>query len=363
MQNAPPRSTSYRFHSTALAPVMPGATKADVQRASAAVAELGQTPFAEFLCYQGLAPLWDECIERYAGQLSLPAEFTDLLHQARLHATGSYLIQRHNLARVREILDATGVIHVVMKGAQTREVYYQTPALRPATDIDVLVRPTDKLRVIKAFQAKDFSFVGSPETISHEASLLKGRTSIDLHWDILRPGRTRQSMVEMLLSDRVDHENHWGMSTAGTLFMMLVHPVFTKYTTTPHADLVRLVDLALLLDLHPEAMEETEKLLDVAGLRTAGWITAQWLHLLTDNAVAAELCVRLRPGPMRRWWLCHWLNHDWSSKLLGKPWAIHLGFTLPAHDRWMDALRAAGSAQQCRKEGMKTLEALETQLG
>ncbi len=44
-------------------------------------------------------------------------------------------------------------------------------------------------------------------------------------------------------------------------------------------------------------MVETERLLDMAGLRTAGWITAQWLHLLTGNTVAAELSDRLRPGP------------------------------------------------------------------
>lgn len=342
---------------------MPGATQADMERASTAVAELGQIPFAAFLCYQGLAPLWDECIERHPGKLSLQAEFTDLLHQARLHATGNYLIQRHNLAHVREILSAEGVIHVAIKGAHTREVYYQTPALRPATDIDILVRPDDKLRAIKAFQVANFDFVGSPETISHEASLLKGNTSIDLHWDILRPGRTRQNMVDRLLSDRVDYGNHWGMSTAGTLFMMLVHPVFTKYTTTPHATLVRLVDLAQLLDTHPEAMAETERLLDMAGLRTAGWITTQWLHLLTGNTVAAELCVRLRPGPVRRWWLHNWLRHDWSSKLLEQPVAIQLGFTLPAHDRCRDAARATGIARQCRKEGLKTLEFLETQLG
>ena len=363
MTNALPRATRYRFHRTALAPVIPGATKADMELASAAVAELGQTPFAEFLCYQGLAPLWDECIERHPGQFSLPAEFTDLLHQARLQATGSYLIQRHKLARIREILDKAGVIHVVIKGAHTREVYYQTPALRHAIDIDVLVRPADKLRAIKAFQAKDFDFVGSPETISHEASLLKGKTSIDLHWDILRPGRTRENMVERLLSDHVDYGNHWGMSTAGTLFMMLVHPVFTKYTTTPHATLVRLIDLALLLDTLPEVMADTERLLDMAGLRTSGWITAQWLYMLTGNAMAAELCARLRPGPVRRWWLRNWLRHDWSSRLLRQPWAIKLGFTLPAHDQCRDAARATRLAQQCRKEGPKTLEVLETQLG
>ena len=353
----------YTFHRAALAPILPGAPLSELASACELAVDSGEKAFAEFLCHQGLAPLWDERVEEYPGTLPLSNETRDLLHQMRLHATGSYLIQQNRLAMVREILDEAGVVHAVTKGAHTREVYYQTPALRPATDIDVLVRPADKLRAIKTFQARGFEFYGAVENIAQDCSLIKGKTDIDLHWDILRPGRTRLPMVERLLEDRIDYGSHWGMNHPGTLFLMLVHPVFRKYTTTPHATLVRLIDLTLLLDSHPQAMAETERLLAVAGLKTAGWITAQWLHLLTGNTVADELCNKLHPGPVRRWWLRNWLHHDWSSKLLEQPWAIQLGFTLPAHDTWRDAARATRIARQCRQEGLKTLKALETKLG
>ena len=352
----------YPFHRAALAPVLPGATDADLERSCITAKTLGEVPFAEFLCHQGLAALWDERIEYYPDELPLKKDFKDLIHQARLHETGAYLIQRHSLGRVREILDEGGVVHVVTKGAHTREVYYATPALRPATDIDVLVRPQDKLQAIRAFQAQKFEFYGAVANIAQDCSLVKGKTDIDLHWDILRPGRTRQPIVDTLLEHRVDYSTHWGMDHAATLFLMLVHPVFRKYTTTPHATLVRLVDLARLLEAKPQAAEQTEQLLDRTGLRTAGWITAQWLQLLTGSAAAGELATALRPGKLRQWWLQSWLNKDRSSQLLDRPWAIQLGFTLPAHDRWSDALRATRLARQCRKDGAKTLELLEQQL-
>lgn len=362
MSNNTKQRDPYQFHRAALIPVLPGATDTDIEHSCLALKTLGEMPFAEFLCRQGLAPLWDERIEQYPGQLPLTPKFTELIHQVRLHDTGAYLIQRHSLGRVREILDEAKVVHLVIKGAHTREAYYATPALRPATDIDVLVCPGDKLLAIKAFQAQGFEFYGEPDTISHEASLLKGKTSIDLHWDILRPGRTRQNMVDTLLDSRVDHDSHWGMSADGTLFMMLAHPVFAKYTTTPHATLVRLVDLALLLARQPEAAPEAERLLKMAGLRTAGWITAQWLHLLTGSAALAALAAALRPGALRQLWLQSWLANDRSSQLLEKPQAIQLGFTLPAHDRLSDALRATRLARLCHKVGPKTLELLEQQL-
>jgi hypothetical protein len=40
-------------------------------------------------------------------------------------------------------------------------------------------------------------------------------------------------MTNTLLEARQDFGSHWGMSDEGSLFMMLVHPVFTKYSTTP----------------------------------------------------------------------------------------------------------------------------------
>ncbi|MEM1153480.1 MAG: nucleotidyltransferase family protein [Pseudomonadota bacterium] len=364
MQQKNKNCDPYKFHRTALVPVLPGATHEALERSCLKVRSLGESAFAQFLGVQGLAPLWDQCIAGYPDQLPVTSSFIESIHALRLQATGAYLIQRHGLDIVREALDGAGVTHVVMKGAHTREVYYDTPALRPAMDIDVLVHSEEKLLAIRAFQVKGFRFKGNPATISHEASLVKGYTSVDLHWDILRPGRTREPMTEKLIKTRVDQGSHWGLSPGATLFLMLVHPVFTKYSTAPQASLIRVIDMLLLLSRpdHLQATEQALQLLKKSGLNTAGWITVQWLEILTGCAETQNLEKMLQPRAWRRRWLQSWLEEDRASRLLDKSWTIQFGFTLPAHDRLSDALRAARQARLYRKNGSKALERLQAQL-
>jgi hypothetical protein len=152
------------------------------------------------------------------------------------------------------------------------------------------------------------------------------------------------------------------MSHGATLFLMLVHPVFRKYSTTPHASLVRLVDLAQLLHRHPECVDEAVSMLQTAGLATAGWITLTWLHLLTGDRQAKSLGARLKPGNLRRKYLHNWLATNRSTKLLQRPLWIHLGFTLPAHDTLKDAVRAVRQARRCKHEADATLATMQKKI-
>ncbi len=352
----------YQLHRNALAPLLPGATDATLEAACAAAHDLGVQAFTTFLIAQGLGPLWDARLESHADQQLLCGDSKSRLHACRLHSTGNYLLQRHSLVQAKTILDVAGVRNVVTKGGHVREVFYAEPALRPAQDIDILIHPDDRVTAIRAFQEKGFEFQGVIENIAQDCSLLKGNTAIDLHWDILRPGRTRQPIVEELLDGRVDYGSHWGMSHGATLFLMLVHPVFRKYSTTPYASLVRLVDLAKVLQQCPESAVQARHLLHTTGMTTAGWITATWLHLLTRDPRAQSLAATLRPGRLRQRYLYSWLATDRSTRLLHHPALIQWGFTLLAHDRLTDAIRALRQAWRCKRAATATLETIQKQV-
>ncbi|KAA1188933.1 nucleotidyltransferase family protein [Pseudohalioglobus sediminis] len=352
----------HAFHRAALKPFVPGTPTPRVEELVAGLGPGAQTPFTDFLLQQGMGPLWDKLLETQQAGEVFSTEDRQRLHHSRLQATGDYLLQHHNLKAVRSALDAAGVEHITFKGCHTREAYYPEPALRPAVDLDILVPPEEKLKAIRTLQGEGYHFHGKPENISHECDLVKGKIAIDLHWDILRPGRTRVPMADELINDKVDYRSHWGPSPAGTLLLILVHPVFNKYCNGPRSSLVRLVDTLQLLERYPNCLEEAIQLLHRAGLVTAGWITANWLQQLTGHEQADHMAALLQPGYVRRHYLEWWLRTDLSSRWQESAAIIHLGFTLPAHDNLQDALRATQTAREARKHGKATLKALEQAL-
>lgn len=358
MSSATFNNDPYILHKLALSPLLPSATNEDLANSCEQIRSIGEQRFQTFLLQQGLAPMWDKKLESSEVNVGLTRAFKRTLHHSRLETVGTYMIHRHRLTELREILESTEIPHVVYKGAHNREYLYEEPALRVAADIDVLVPNDKKIEAIKAFKRHDFQVYALAEIISHEICLFKGNTSIDLHWDILRPGRTRVPMTESLLETREDYGTHWGMSDEALLFVMLVHPVFVKYGTAPQASLMRFIDLAKLLAKPDLNWRETIYLLDKAGLKTAAWITLNWFNMLTNIEVPEHVINEIQPGKLRNAYLTYWLNKNLSSQLLESPIYIQLALTLPAHDKFTDAIRAIRRIGSFRKTSSADLSTL-----
>jgi hypothetical protein len=362
MTEIPPSNDPYLLHKLALSPLLPDTEQKIIERACKQLATIDEDSFLTFLRQQGLASLWAKMLEQYNDTTYLSGAFKEALHQARLHATRSYLIQQHRLKSIKDILDSASIAHVVYKGASFRERFYEEPALRPAVDIDVLVPERHKVDAIKSFKQHGFDFYGKLDNISHETNLVKGNTCIDLHWDILRPGRTRIPMSEILLNARQNCDSHWGLSDEGNLFIMLVHPVFAKYSTTPQASLIRTVDLAKILERKAWELASVIDLLDTAGLKTAAWITLQWFKLITQSTMADDVIKQLEPGQFRQRYLNWWLKQNLASRLLQTPAYVQVAFTLPAHDKLTDALRAVRRQRTVRRAAQVDLRWIEAQI-
>ncbi|MCH8157295.1 MAG: nucleotidyltransferase family protein, partial [Nitrospinae bacterium] len=149
-----------------------------------------ETRFFEFLEFQGLASMWHQVLSRTTA-VQVSNRFLASLQQTRCLETAHYMLQTQALKTIKKLLGQACIDYVIIKGCHVRELIYEQPAVRPAGDIDVLISLHNKVQAIQAFIDAGYQLTANPETISHAVSLTKGSLCIDLHWDILRPGRTR----------------------------------------------------------------------------------------------------------------------------------------------------------------------------
>lgn len=287
--------------------------------------------FVSFVVDHGLGPLWH--------QRSGREEFRD----SRMAAEALFPVQQAALEEVDVVLASAGVEHAVIKGAGVRLLVYDAPALRACHDLDVLVRPEDRLRAAAALQA--VGFVPAPEkrSISREVVLRGHHVDIDLHWGLLREGRLRRDMIPGMLDRRQRVRDTWVLSDDDAMFLLLVHPAFAKHLDSWDMGLHRVLDIVEWMRRREYDWLAVRERTAENGVRCAGWATLRWVDLLAGQFAPAELAsmlADLRPGALRSRWLDHWLGADLSARTAGIHWLRLLMFSAFLHDTPADVLRA-----------------------
>ena len=295
------------------------------------ILDAGGDGFAASVIDHGLGPLWHERSGR--------EEFRD----SRLAAEALFLLQRDTLNQIDEVLEAAGVEHAVIKGAANRLSLYPRPALRACHDLDLLVRPADRLAAATALAGA--GFVPRPEARSiSRAIVLSGRhVDVDLHWGLLREGRARLDTTSDMLSRRQRLGTTWILSDEDALFVLLVHPAFAKHLDAREMGLHRALDLLEWLRQRRADWPAVRIRLGEAGVKTAAWATLRWVQLLAGASAPAQLASMqddLLPGRLRRAWLQNWLAADMSSRTARLRWLRLAAFSTLLHDTPPDAWRA-----------------------
>ena len=138
-------------------------------------------------------------------QETLPGQWEQTikdLKQDALNTAAIQLMQRKILQDTRTTFRQANIEYLIFKGAHLRHTIYTDPTQRPVCDIDVLVRDETKLDAVKALLQAGFSSHHEAKNISHETSLHKNGVWIDLHWHLMRPGRTRINPNDYLFEQR-----------------------------------------------------------------------------------------------------------------------------------------------------------------
>lgn len=309
------------------------------------------------LVSQDLAPLWSAMVESMPIQAS--DRFCEALRDSRREATVRYLLQRRTAVAVSGHLSAAGIRHAVVKGVAVRERLYPVPALRPAVDLDILIASADRDRALRALVEHHYRLLAVPDTLSHEVVLRDGQVSIDLHWALFRPGRSRCELTPLLLETARPLGPLSVLSDDANILVMLVHPAFAKHVNGRMARLIRVLDLDRMLRTVQPNWDWILPLIDAGGLRTAAWAVLYWQRLLMDTPLDAAVLRHLEPGRLQRRYLCAWIDRQLPARLGGIPGLVQFAFTLALHDRPGDALRAVARLIEVQLKSGRTLRQIQ----
>ena len=314
----------------------------------AAALEKSGPDFVSFVIDHGLGPLWHERTGR------------DEFHECRLSAEALYLAQAHALGEIDAVLDGAGIEFAVIKGAATRLLLHKNPAIRACHDIDLLVRPEDRVRSATALIESGFTAIPDTLNISHELVLSQGLVNIDLHWELLREGRLRSNCAADMLRRRRRENEMWMLDAEDALFVLLVHPAFAKHLAGWGMGLHRVADIVAWLRTQSFDWQVVRGMLEQNGVQTAAWATLRWVELLTHPHRLPGLNTMMsaiRPGRLRKAWLDRWLRQDFSERTSNAHWATLLGFSLFLHDTPVDAVRALVGRYRAHRRSATDLEA------
>jgi Uncharacterised nucleotidyltransferase len=157
---------------------------------------------------QGIAPLV-ECRLRACNLLDLlPLAIRSALHQATLEAAAMVRLRERELAIILEALAAADVPAFVIKGAALARTHYADPRLRPAGDVDLLLRREDLKRCRLALTTIGYSAAnetaGRFVTYQHHLIAPAGRGAVvlDVHWKLNNP----QLFAEVLTFEEIAAE-------------------------------------------------------------------------------------------------------------------------------------------------------------
>jgi len=347
----------FLWHRLALKPCLGRLSKTESGELLAQIEDIGPQDFFSFLRRNSLEQLWREYLASMDLQ-DLPGQFEPwlaMLREQALPMAAQQLKERKYLGVIHRLFEAQNIPYFIFKGANFRYTLYQNQTLRSSCDIDVFVPQAQKLQAVKSLLNEGFKLLVKPENVSHEVSLFKEGVGIDLHWHLLRPGRTRIDLGDFLFANREKFaDGFWGLNHKASLLVMLVHPAFAKHLASPDSMLIHMVDLHRLLNISPEDWRTVTEILKESGTRTAAWASMRVLFNYTANNAglepARDMVSSIEPGKLHRQYIDYWINNDLIRRLWKHPLLIRAGFSLALQDNLKDVYHALRSLRQAHSE-------------
>jgi hypothetical protein len=242
-----------------------------------------------------------------------PAPVLPRLRAAWMAAERQHLTAGPQLREIITAFDRASIQAILLKGPLLATDYYSDPALRPFTDLDLLVRRRDRERAIEVLTALGYAHGSPGRSLAHELEhapaayfVAQGgcRLPVDLHWEcVAHPGGSRATeLAAEEIWSRVLPSRSWG-AAARTLAPEDLLIYLAAHFAIHHslAGALWQLDLALVLKRHGATLDW-----DAVVARSRRWGAAGAVYFAL-RTVGEALGVtaptpalnRLRPGELR----------------------------------------------------------------
>lgn len=214
--------------------------------------------------HERLAPLLYVALRESAAPVATLAR----LRSAWMAAERQQLLAGRQLTEILEAFATAGLAAIVLKGPALASEYYADPALRPFTDLDLLVRRRDRERAIEVLAGLGYVHGSPGRSLGYELDHAPAayfvtpsdaaRLPVDLHWELVcHPGGSRAAELtaeEIWARARPTTrggESGWTLAAEDLLIYLAAHFAIHHAFAGPLWQL----DLALVLGRHGATLD------------------------------------------------------------------------------------------------------------
>jgi hypothetical protein len=147
--------------------------------------------FLETSARHGVQALLYEQLKTAPARDNLPNDLRERLRHAVYHQAANELLSQSELQQVLNALAQADIRPLLLKGVPLAYTLYSSPALRPRSDTDLLIRPVDRadtIRILEAYGYRRPNATSGTLVFTQSAYVKTDRCGVghclDVHWQI-----------------------------------------------------------------------------------------------------------------------------------------------------------------------------------
>jgi hypothetical protein len=247
------------------------------------------------------------CEDRSGGDI--PSAARDRWRRERVEATARHLVMTAELGRLLKAFAREPIAMIPLKGPALAELIYPDPAVRPCSDLDLLIRPDDIVRADARLHELGYRRVADAHSfdfdVVHDRATLYETSSgvrVDLHWSLLSEPRYSwdehaAAVWERAVPTSVGGQEGWSLCPEDLVLYLAAHLAVHHGV----AGLLWQYDLFLLIERSRDALDWStiSRRARHWRVRTAVYFALRMVDELFDAGVPERFLQELEPRGVR----------------------------------------------------------------